>query len=220
MQAYIMQDEDVSYMDKLLLDSNGMLQPVAAKELLRLPPTHLMIWGNRNGVYTFATHELIDWIREKINGRKAIEICAGNGVIGRALGITSTDSYIQTTPEMIAYYELMGNQKPIFPPPDVLKFEANEAVDHFQPEVVVGCYVTQKYLPGDEGPPKIGSSYYGTDELLVLPKIKTYINVGNFSTHKDKRIRQQPHTVYKFPWICTRSGQPEENEIVVWGDNG
>lgn len=219
MQVHVVQNEDVSYMDKLLLDSKGMLQPVAAKELLELPPTHLMIWGNKNGVYTFPTHELIDWIREKINGRKAIEICAGNGVIGRSLGITSTDSYIQTTPEMVFYYKAI-NQVPIFPPCDVLKFEANEAVDHFKPEVVVGCYVTQKYLYGDEGPPKIASSFCGTDELLMLSKIKTYIFVGNFSTHKDKRIRSQPHTVYKFPWICTRAGRPEENEIVVWNKNG
>lgn len=217
MQAYLLEDEDVFYMDKLLFDSSGMLQPVKAADLTALKPVHLMIWGNKNGVYTYPTVELVDWIKEKIAGRSAIEICSGTGVMGRAIGITSTDSYIQTTPEMIAYY-LAANQKPIFPAPDVKKYEANEAVDVLKPEVVVGCYVTQKYLPGDEGPPMIGSSLYGVDELAMLPKIKTYINVGNYSTHKDKRIRQFPHTVYKFPWLITRSGKPEQNEIVVWGE--
>lgn len=217
MQAYVLQDEDVSYIDKLLLDSNGMLHPVKAEELTALPPVHLMIWGNKNGVYTYPTIELIDWLKAKIAGRSAIEICSGTGVMGRAIGILSTDSYVQTTPEMIAYYEAM-NQKPIFPAPDVKKYEANEAVDILKPEVVVGCYVTQKYLPGDEGPPMIGSSWYGVDELAMLPKIKTYINVGNYSTHKDKRIRKLPHTVYQFPWLITRSGKPDQNEIVVWGE--
>jgi len=215
MQAYTLFDEDVSYMDELLFDSNGMLRPVKASDLAALKATHLMLWGNKNGVYTYPTFELIDWIKEKIGGRGAIEICSGSGVMGRAIGIPMTDSYVQTEPAMMAYYLAM-NQKPIFPANDVQKFEANEAVDYFKPDVVMGCYVTQKYLPGDEGPPAIGSSWYGVDELAMLPKIQTYINVGNHSTHKDKRIRKFPHQVYKFPWLFTRSGSPEQNEIVVW----
>lgn len=216
MQVQILKNEDVSYMDKILLSSDGLLQPVNSSELIGLPPSHLMIWGNKNGVYTYPTIELIDWIKNQINGRSAIEICSGTGVIGRALKIPFTDSYIQTTPEMILWY-LASHQKPIFPAPDVHKFEANEAVDYFKPEVVVGCYVTQKYLTGDEGPPLIGSSLNGVDELQMLPKIKTYINIGNYSTHKDKRIRiKYKHKVYKFPWLLTRSVMPADNEIVVW----
>jgi len=217
MQTYFLENEDVSYIDKLLLDQNGMLHPVAAEELLALPHNHLMIWGNKNGVYTYPTIELIEWIKEKIAGRSAIEICAGTGVMGRAIGITSTDSYIQTTPEMIVYYKALG-QQPIFPAIDVKKYEANEAVDAIKPDVVVGCYVTQKYIPGDEKQPVIGSSLYGVDELAMLLKIKTYINVGNYSTHKDKRIRKFPHKVYNYPWLITRASKPEQNEIVIWGD--
>lgn len=211
----ILSDEDVSYMDKLLFGPDGKLQVVPAKELASLPPTHLMIWGNKNGVYTYPTQELIDWLKERIAGRTAIEIGAGLGGVGRGVGITMTDSHIQTSPEMLAYYAAM-RQVPISPPEDVLKFEANDAVDHFQPEVVVGCYITQKYLPGDENAPVIGSSVYGVDELTMLPKIKTYLNIGNYSVHHDKRIRKFPHTVYQFDWLFTRSTNPEQNEIVVW----
>lgn len=217
MNIYLGENADVSYMDKLLLDPNGLLQVVDANVLSDLPATHLMLWGNKNGVYTFPTTELITWMKDKIAGRTAIEICSGSGVVGRALGITMTDSYIQTTPEMVAYYTALG-QIPIFPAPDVKKLEANEAVDYYKPEVVVGCYVTQKYVDGDEKIP-IGSSLYGIDELAMLPKIKTYINVGNFVTHKDKRIRSLPHKTYQFPWLFTRSGKPEYNEIVVWGED-
>lgn len=206
--------ENVDYLDDLLL-VNGLIQVVSASDLAQIPQSHLSIWGGKRGVYCFPTNELIDWLKEQVGGRKAIEICAGTGVIGRALGIPSTDSYIQTSPEMVALYSLW-NQHPIFPPSDVHRYEANEAVDHFKPEVVLGSYITQRYLPGDEDEPKVGSSVWGVDELSLLPKVKTYIAIGNKTTHGDKRIRKFPHSSYQFPWLFTRSQKPEENEISVW----
>jgi len=218
MKGYILPNENVDYLDDLFL-VNGLLQVLPASVLAAIPQLHLSIWGNKRGVYCFPSTELIEWLREQVAGRSAIEICSGTGVIGRALGITSTDSYIQTTPEMIAYYALY-NQKPIFPPQDVHKFEANEAVDNFKPAVVLGSYITQKYLPGDEDAvPKIGSSFYGVDELALLPKVETYIAIGNKTSHGDKRIRKFPHTTHQFPWLFTRSVKPEENEISVWNRN-
>lgn len=215
MKGYILPNENVDYLDNLLL-ANGLLQVLPASVLATIPQLHLSIWGNKRGIYCFPSTELIEWLREQVAGRSAIEICSGTGVIGRALGITSTDSYIQTTPEMVAYYALYG-QKPIFPPQDVHKFEANEAVDNFKPAVVLGSYITQKYLPGDEtAVPKIGSSFYGVDELSLLTKVETYIAIGNKTSHGDKRIRKFPHTSHQFPWLFTRSVKPEENEISVW----
>ena len=213
MEGQSIPNENVDYLDEILL-VNGQLQVVPAFALERLPKYHLAIWGNKRGVYCFPTTELIAWLSEKISGRKAIEICSGTGVIGRALGITSTDSYIQTTPEMIAMYALYG-QRPIFPPEDVQKFEANDAVDHFKPQVVLGSFITQKYLPGDEET-KTGSSVYGVDELTLIPKVSTYIAVGNTKTHGNKRALKFPHEKFHFPWIYTRSLSPELNEIVIW----
>lgn len=212
--AYILPNENVDYLDDLLLDDAGKLQVVPAKVLGAVPQLHLSIWGNKKGVYCFPTVELIDWFREKIAGRTAIEICSGNGAIGRALGIPRTDSYNQTTPQMLAYYALY-QQTPIFPPEDVQKFEANEAVDYFKPDVVLGSYITQKYIPSDEG--KVGSSLYGVDELAMLPKVKLYMAVGNTKSHHDKRINALPHEDYKFPWLFTRSMEPQGNLISVWG---
>lgn len=53
-------------------------------------------------------------------------------------------------------------------------------------------------------PKKIGSSVYGVDELAMLPKIETYINIGNDVTHGDKRILKFPHETFRFPWLITR----------------
>jgi hypothetical protein len=213
MKGYILPNENVDYLDDLLLD-NGFLQVRPAAVLSAIPQVHLSIWGNKRGVYCLPTVELIDWLRDRIAGRTAIEICSGNGAIGRALGIPRTDSYNQTTPQMLAYYRLY-NQTPIFPPDDVQKFEANEAVDHFKPEVVIGSYVTQKYIPSDEG--VVGSSLFGVDEIALVPKVKTYITIGNESSHGDKRICQRAHKVFRFPWLFTRTMEPEGNGIYVWG---
>ena len=110
----------------------------------------------------------------------------------------------------------MMGQKPIFPPEDVKKFEASEAVGYYKPQVVLGSYITQKFQEGDSEA-KIGSSLYGVDELSIMPQIETYIAVGNTKTHGDKRLlKKYPHEVYRFPWIYTRSLQPELNEIVIF----
>lgn len=210
----ILTNHNVDYLDPILMD-DGLLKVLDCATLRAIPQEHLMIWGGKRGIYTFPTTELIAWLKERIAGRRAIEICAGNAATGRALGIIRTDSYIQTDPNMAAVYQAM-NQHPIEPPKDVYKFEANDAVDFFKPKVVIGCYATQKYLPGDEGPPKIGSSVFGVDELAMLPKIETYINVGNDTSHADKRIRKFKFEMFKFDWIVTRSGNQSENHICVW----
>lgn len=218
MKSAIIPNANVEYMDQLLLDKNGLLQVVPASVLQALPSLHISLWGNKKGVYCFPTFELIEWLKAIVAGRSAIEICSGNGAIGRAMGIPRTDSHFQTSPEMVAYY-LSLKQHPIFPPADVQKFEANEAVDHFKPEVVLGSYITQKYFDGDEIEPKVSSSLYGVDELALIPKIKTYITIGNKTSHGDKRILKLPHKSYQFPWLFTRSLSPDLNEIYVWDNN-
>jgi len=210
----ILTDHNIDYLDPVLIDETGLLKVVDSAILRAIDPEHLIVWGNRRGVYTYPTTELIAWLKEQIGGRRAIEICSGNGVIGRSLGIIRTDSYVQTTPEMIAYYQAFG-QKPIEPPKDVYKFEANDGVDFFKPKVVVGCYATQKYQPGDEKT-KTGSSLYGVDELAMLPKIETYISIGSDTSHNDKRIRKFKFEICRFDWLFTRSANQKENHICVW----
>jgi hypothetical protein len=210
----LVENENVDYMDALLLSSKGHLNVISANELSKLPPNHILIWCNKKGIYCLPTIELIDWLKQQIGNDSAIEICSGNGAIGRALQIPRTDSFIQQSPEIATIYKLIG-QLPIAPPEDVQKFEANEAIDHFKPSVVIGSYVTQKFMVGDDQK-NIGSSIYGVDELSLLPKVKKYITIGNTTTHGIKRSRNLPHATYRFDWLYTRSVKPEYNEIVVW----
>ena len=216
MKAWLLPNTDVSYLNDILLNDKGLLKVLPYSVYTKIDMAHLQAWAGKHGVYTFPTTELIDWIHHRIGGRKAIEICAGMGVIGRALKIVITDSYNQCLPEMKAYYKALG-QECTDPPSDVYQFEANEAVDTLKPKVVVASYATQKYLPGDEGPPPIGSSVYGVDELAMLPKIQTYIFVGSDMTHGDKRICQFPHETIREPWIVTRGLKQKDNFIKVWG---
>lgn len=211
----ILPNHNVTYLDKILLNEDGLFNIYPADYLRSINLEHLMVWANKKGFYCLPTTELIDWLRNRIAGRRTIEICAGNGAISRALGIIGTDSYIQTSAAMVTYYTAFG-QKPIEPPIDIYKLEANDAVDHFKPKVVVASFATQKYLPGDEGPPVIGSSIYGVDELSLLPKIQTYISIGNDSVHQDKRIRQFPFEIYRFDWLFTRCLNQSLNHICVW----
>lgn len=207
--------EKVDYLDSLLLE-DGLLKPVFSADLEKIPHNHLMIWGKYNGVYTFVTFELIEWLKNEIGKEKTIEICSGTGIIGRALQIVRTDSYMQAMPEMQNFYNLLG-EHPILPPDDVLEFEANEAVDNFKPDTVIAAFATQKFIEGDTEN-KIGSSVYGVDELAMLPKIKKYITIGNSNVHGDKRILALPHKKYSFPWLFTRCLNQEKNEITIWNN--
>ncbi len=211
--VHILENIDTNYLDSILMQ-NGFLRPVPASLLESIPNNHIIIWCNKNGIYCLPTIELLEWLREQIGESNAIEICSGNGCIGRSLNITRTDSYIQTTTEMIILYQSMG-QKPILPPSDVLRFEANEAVDQFKPDIVLGSFITQKFLDGDTEA-RIGSSVYGVDELALIKKVKTYIAIGNDSVHGTKRINSLPHSTYRFPWIYTRCMNQRLNNIKVW----
>jgi hypothetical protein len=211
-------NSDVSYLNNLLLDKMGLLRVLPAKTLQDITHPHLQLWANKNGVYVFPTTELIQWLKEKIGKRTAIEIGAGHGAIGRALDVPRTDSYIQLTPEMQLLYR-MNSQKPTTPPPDVLRYEASDAVARFKPQVVFGGYITQLYQPGDEQEPKTGSSIHGVNELEIHQKVETYIVIGNMMSHHDKRLFLKTHEILTFDWIVTRSLNHEKNRIFIWERN-
>lgn len=210
MNTWILPKINVDYLDNILLDEKNNLKILPLEQYAQIPHVHLMLWAVSKAIYVFPTTELIAWLQEKIAGRKAIEICAGNGSIGRALNIPATDSFIQTTPEMRAMYQAI-QQPTTKPPADVYKFEANEAVDFLRPKVVVGAYVTQLYENGDNQ-----GSVCGVDEFKLLSKIETYIMIGNGNVHGQKRLLQKTHEKYQFPWLVCRSQHPELNAIWLW----
>ena len=133
----VLDDVDTMYLDLMLLD-RGLVRPVRWKKLKRVRTTALEVWCVRQGVYQLPTCELIDWLKEAIAGRTAIEICAGRSCLGRSLGIPMSDSYLHLHPDMHRMYQIL-KQTPTQPPGDVERLTANEAVAKYKPQVVIGA---------------------------------------------------------------------------------
>lgn len=203
-------------MDSTFLASNGYIKLLPSEDFLNEDPLQLRVWCTRHALYGVPTVELIDWLRKEIGSQKAIEIGAGNARLGLQLGIISTDSYMQADPSMQLYYGSIG-QAVTKPPGEVLRFEANEAVKYFKPEVVVASWVTQKFIVGKDLEGEAQASIHGVNEISLLKKVKRYIFIGNESSHGKKRILDKPHQTFKFPRLVSRARYPEQNVIYVWG---
>lgn len=212
----IINNQDISYLDKILLNEKGLLIVKDAKIYKNIPIDHLALFGHNHGLYCFPTTELIDWILNLtfFDKSKAIEIGAGQGALGRALGITLTDSKLQNRPKIKAAYEI-AKQPTIKYPPDVKRKAALKAIEKYKPEIIVGSWITHKY---DETgwKPLNGGNLYGVTEEDILEKVKYYIFVGNFRVHKYKPIMSIPHTTYQYDWLYSRSMHREDDFIAIW----
>lgn len=80
---------DVLYLDKILLADDGRIKLLPYTVYKDIPSVHLMAWGTWRARYSFPTIEMIEWIKDKIGDRKAIEIGSGNGDLGFHLDIYS-----------------------------------------------------------------------------------------------------------------------------------
>lgn len=217
MTSRIIPSGDIGPIDELLGPIDN-LNIVSALRLTQFSHDLLSLYCLRRGLYQFPTSELIEWLRHVIGGRSAIEIGAGNGAIGRALGIPRTDSYVQTTPAMRMVYAMQG-QTITDPPADVERLEASEAVAKYQPEVVIGCWVTQRYdeSRGDR-PGEAQALVGGIDEEWILdqPCVRKYVMVGNVASHGRKRIMSRPHGITRAPRIVSRAHNQSLNRMWTW----
>jgi hypothetical protein len=168
------------------------------------------------GCYSLPTVELMNLVNAKIMecspSRHAIEIGSGNGVVGEALGITCTDSWMQDDPTIKAHYEAM--RQPTVPYRDhVMRLDALDAVARYKPEVVVASWVTHIY---DATLPYRGGNTFGVDEQLLLDRIKRYVFIGNLDTHQHKPILAHKHETIQDDSMFSRSMRPELNALIVW----
>jgi hypothetical protein len=213
--ATTVENADIDYLDERLLEQGRLkLLPAAAYEAF--PRDHVRLWAHRRGRYLLPTLELVAWLRAVIGGRKAIEVAAGSGDLGHHLGIPMSDSYLHAChPEMALVLAAMMVE-PTVPASDVENLDALVAVAKYRPQVVVAGWLMQLYCQGDEKPPKIGSSVYGTDESKILDVVETYIHIGNTRYHGDKRILRRPHNVYRFSWVVSKAADAASDVIYVW----
>ena len=186
----------------------GLLRAVPAAELLRFSQEKLALYGHYRGIYQYPTTELVQLLQYTIGSRVAIEIAAGNGVVGRDLGIPMTDSYLQDRPEIAMLYRMQG-QPVIKYPSDVEKLDALDAVAKYRPQVVIGCWATHMHRPGMEQ-----GNMFGIEEEKLLEEVELYVHVGNEATHIHKPVlRTHPFDEVKAPFLVTRSMKTELNNI-------
>ena len=205
--------QDIRGLEELLLSPSKQLISVPARELKPFKKEQLMQFCHEYGFYQLITDELIAFLREELGDSRTVEIGAGNGAIAQHLpGITATDSYVQDTLEMRQIYGSKG-VVPVHYGTNVLKYEAVAAVKEFQPQAVLGCWVTHLF-DGVQG------FADGVDEeRMMAPElgVEKYLIVGNKKTHDAKPILKnrafKPKQFTNLPWLYSRSMHPELNTI-------
>lgn len=197
----------IEEIDRLVLDDRGLLRVLPAETLRAIP--ELQSWAHFRAIYGFPTAELIDFLRVEIAGLPAVEIGAGNGSIGRALGIPVTDSKLQEREDMALWYATFM-QPTIVYPPDIVKLDALAAVARYRPRVVVASWVTQYGADGRH------SNSWGVDERRLIKQVRKYVFVGNANVHRHKEIMALPHRELAPPWLVSRAQDQSLNRIWIW----
>lgn len=202
-------------MDRMI-DDNEVIHPIPSSEALKYGIDNLNYIMYSMGLYTFPTIELIDWLKEQITDDPdlypdAIEIGAGTGWIGYHLEIPATDLKLQNRPDIKAYYETM-KQPTIIYPDFVKQLSAVEAINEYQPEFVIGSYITHKYKQGSH---KKGGNMYGVDTSWVINHCHKFFHIGNLNVHKNDPSMKRKHQELSFPWLITR-GDISKARIFIW----
>lgn len=195
------------------------------------------------GLYTFPTLELCEWLSSQIDDNpelephSAIEICGGTGWIGRQLGIPSTDVKNMENP-VVQGVMLEQASMPTIYADDVETLEASDAVKKYQPEIVIGSYVTSKQLVDKIDRKRaitVGyhmPSFHGVIEQNLMDVAKKEVKVGvdvksicrkvykvilvcNMRTHRNESYVSLPHQTLSFPWLVTR-GDKSQARILVF----
>ncbi len=208
----VLERVNLDEIESLVLDKKGLIKVVDAEVYKQFSHSHIKQLAHKHGLYCLPTTELIAWLKVHIAGRRAIEIGGGCGIIGRSLGIRSTDNYKQEMPKYKKQYEEMG-QPTVKYGKDVLKCDALKAIKRFKPEVVIGCWVTHLYDPKE---PLRKGNEIGIDEAKIIKLVGEYIVVGNSVVHGLKPILELPHEKLNFQWLVSRGFYSNANCIYSW----
>lgn len=209
---YRIDDCDITYLNEKLLNDKKELRILSSKEYFKIPKEHLQLFAHQNGIYSFPTLELAEWLKVHFDLSRAIEIGAGNGALARHLDIPATDSRLQESEEIGTLYKLIG-QPVINYGSNIVRYEATEAIQYFRPETVIAQWVTHRYKAEEHDR---GGNMYGVDEKFLIDNVKNYVFIGNTFTHKHKPILKYKHKSYRMPWLFSRSRYPNFNIIHIW----
>lgn len=195
-----------------LLDPLGMPRVIGAAFFEQTTVQERALFGNRHGVYGFVTYELLEWLQDRINGRKAIEIGSGNGSLAYALDIPATDSKMQDNPIVAKLYENIGAPTVKYGP-NVQRLPANDAVVVHKPKVVIAQWVTHLYKQSRH---EAGGNMWGVNEERIIKSCEEYIFIGNEQVHAGKSIWNLPHEIIYPDWLYSRAGNGSRNFIACW----
>jgi hypothetical protein len=201
--------EDRIYeMDQILLGEDGYLQILPEEVYEQFTQSELAHWAVSMGYWIYPTQELIDAITS-IMEFPGLEICAGTGILGRALGIKSIDLKLS---KYKFYRDLFRNNNMAEPNygPWVVEGEAGKTIKDDKPTTVVGSYVISR---GGERAP------WGINEDILLNCVKQVILIqpGEYLSAAFKRkakilgikvfAKKEGAMVYvyenKFPKVCS-----------------
>lgn len=195
-----------------LLDGRRRLRVVPSCTLEKTTAQERLVFGVREGLYSFPTNELCDFLRSRIAGRTAIEIGAGHGALAEALPIPATDNRQQEEAGLKTYYQDIG-QPTVRYGDHVERLDAAAAVAKYRPKVVVACWVTHRFDPDR---PEAGGSLTGVDEASLIASCEEYIFIGNEHVHAQKPIWQLPHEKMTPNWLFSRAVNGSRDFIALW----
>lgn len=203
--------DELAILEGMALDENKRQQVRRAEFYSRFSLAARGSLCVRNGIYGLVTLELVEFIREHIAGRTAIEIGAGDGVLAQALGIPAIDNRMQEWPHVRAHYDEL-QQAPVRYGPNIKCMEGLEAVLHYRPQVVIGNWLTHLYRPKRHD---AGGNMYAPDERAILKRVETFILIGNTCAHRGNSLLGKPHKHYAEPWMYSRAVRGT-NFVKVW----
>ncbi len=210
----VLNPKNVKDISGVLLDNHSRLRLLPYKYYENFDWESFRFFCHQYARYGIPTLELVQYLKNVIRDRSALEIGAGCGDLGYHLGIHQTDSRIQEHPDIIDQYQKLG-QPTIRYPKGVEKMEALDAVKKYKPQVVIASWVTVF----SDKETSYGSSPYGIREDEILNLVDTYILVGNISSHGDKPIMALKHKTIDEPFIISRSANRDGNRIFIWNKN-
>lgn len=174
----------------------------------------LRVWCVVRAFYGLPTCETVEWLAtfmrdHDIERHQALEVGAGNGVFGRALGIRMTDSWVQTAPELRAVIV----QPPVVYSDDVEQIEALDAVVKYEPKLIFGSWVTHRFDPKTETGFALGLQ---EQAMFRHGSVRAYVVLGNRAVHGHKPMLARKHQILQPPGLMSRSSRPQDDCFYVW----
>lgn len=190
-------------------------EPINTFMIKMVPPEVWRLGLGATGNFQLITWELVDFLRHLIKGKRAIEICAGNGTLGKYLKIPTTDRYMINHPEASQIFKIKESEfsKYTRPPEFVEELSAAQAIEKYNPDIVIGCWVSHKVYSN-----KKPGSKYGVEEEKIIDRVETYVHCGNdnISMHAAKRILKNKHWTITADWLYDRASNKGPSQMKIW----